>query len=86
MSEKIVFEGVVGYGVKGDMALDDISIRWGPCPGFAKKAEVDFEMPGDMKGFRQYFIADTYWKWYDQYLFWKSDLPGELQAGMFMLV
>lgn len=29
----VVFEGVRGYGAFGDIALDDISVSKGPCPG-----------------------------------------------------
>ncbi|XP_038074031.1 MAM and LDL-receptor class A domain-containing protein 1-like isoform X2 [Patiria miniata] len=77
---QIIFEGVVGYGVAGDMAIDDISLRFEPCPGFAKEAFTSFEMPGDLNGFHQYYEADTYWLWYDQYIT-DSTLPGELLAG-----
>ncbi|XP_022102966.1 MAM and LDL-receptor class A domain-containing protein 1-like isoform X3 [Acanthaster planci] len=77
---QIVFEGVVGYGVEGDMAIDDISIRLEPCMGFAKEASTNFEMPGDLNGFHQYWENDTYWLWFDQYNK-DSTLPDELLAG-----
>ena len=63
--DQVVFEGVVGYGVTGDLAIDDISVRHEPCPGFSKRAEVDFEMPGDLNGFKQFSQNETFWKWYD---------------------
>lgn len=33
---QFVFEGVLGLGYKGDMALDDISMNDGPCPPSSK--------------------------------------------------
>jgi hypothetical protein len=28
-----MFEGVVGNGYQGDIAIDDVSVKAGPCPG-----------------------------------------------------
>ena len=29
---QIVFEGVIGSGFRGDIAIDDVSMTQGPCP------------------------------------------------------
>ena len=30
---QVVFEGIVGFGYMGDIAIDDISMDVGSCPG-----------------------------------------------------
>ena len=38
-SLSVVFEGIVGNGYRGDIALDDITLRAGPCFGDSGKCQ-----------------------------------------------
>lgn len=43
-----MFEGVRGYGARGDIGIDDVSLKDGACPG---AGSCDFET--DLCGFTQ---------------------------------
>nr|XP_054757008.1 MAM and LDL-receptor class A domain-containing protein 2-like [Lytechinus pictus] len=53
----IKFTGVVGNGVRGDIALDDITMSSGQCPS---SVSCDFEH-GDLCGFKQDVTDDGDW-------------------------
>ena len=62
-----MFEGLVGSGKEGDIAIDDIRILRQPCQGYPKESSCTFDAagPDDYCGYQQSSQDDFDWQWYD---------------------
>ncbi|XP_072039248.1 MAM and LDL-receptor class A domain-containing protein 2-like [Amphiura filiformis] len=62
-----IFEGLVGSGKRGDIAIDDIRILRQPCQGYPKESACTFDAAGpeDFCGYQQSTLDDFDWQWYD---------------------
>lgn len=74
---QIGFEGLIGPGIYGDIAIDDIKTVREPCGGFPTEISCDFELGFD---YCRYDFMDNgglaQWTWFD---FYSGD--GPVEAG-----
>ncbi|CAF4325890.1 unnamed protein product, partial [Rotaria sordida] len=47
LSHKIIFEGIVGKGWDGDIALDDIQVFYGSCPQTTNECTFEYGLCDD---------------------------------------
>ncbi|KAJ8029935.1 MAM and LDL-receptor class A domain-containing protein 2 [Holothuria leucospilota] len=79
---RIGFEGLIGPGIYGDIAIDDIKTVREPCGGFPTEIFCDFELGFD--DCRYDFMDNgglARWTWFD---FYSGDGPVEAGSGSYM--
>ncbi|XP_071499310.1 MAM and LDL-receptor class A domain-containing protein 1-like [Diadema antillarum] len=62
---QVIFEGVVGNGYRGDIAIDDIRFLPMPCSGYEAEVSCGFDMGYEDCFFRQDDVNLLEWLWFD---------------------